>query len=225
MKKNAWGVFLFSVIMITATVTHGALAPPPDLSPGDKFHWAFVTQDTTQATTRGISYYNTFVTTQAEVTDSLTEGLGINWYVVGSTIVDSTTVNAKDNVNVTSSVYLLDGTLIANDAEDLWDGSLDNNFDVDQNGASIGQVRVWTGSTSVGELAWYDYGFGDDNVFWGFSNQTDSRWINETNQSSNSYYHLYAISEIQTVVPISSAVWLFGSGLIGIVGIRRKFKK
>jgi len=28
-----------------------------------------------------------------------------------------------------------------------------------------------------------------------------------------------------TVVPIPGAVWLLGSGLIGIVGIRRKFKK
>ena len=33
------------------------------------------------------------------------------------------------------------------------------------------------------------------------------------------------MSELQTVVPIPPAAWLLGSGLIGIVGIRKKIKK
>jgi len=40
--------------------------------------------------------------------------------------------------------------------------------------------------------------------------------------------YFYAISEIVLTgspVPIPGAIWLLGSGLIGIVGIRRKFKK
>jgi hypothetical protein len=40
----------------------------------------------------------------------------------------------------------------------------------------------------------------------------------ESGVSSGDVIHL------DTTVPIPAAVWLFGSGLIGIVGIRRKFK-
>jgi len=35
----------------------------------------------------------------------------------------------------------------------------------------------------------------------------------------------YWFSHDATIVPIPSAVWLFGPGLIGMVGIRRKFQK
>jgi hypothetical protein len=39
------------------------------------------------------------------------------------------------------------------------------------------------------------------------------------------YGHLVAEIDLQTSqIPIPSAVWLLGSGLIGIVGIRKKFK-
>jgi hypothetical protein len=41
------------------------------------------------------------------------------------------------------------------------------------------------------------------------------------------YPHCWAVVDISgaTTVPIPAAVWLLGSGLIGIVGIRRKYRK
>jgi len=39
------------------------------------------------------------------------------------------------------------------------------------------------------------------------------------------YHNAIAVMDGMATVPIPSAVWLLGSGLIGIVGIRRKFKE
>jgi hypothetical protein len=42
-------------------------------------------------------------------------------------------------------------------------------------------------------------------------------------QATNNAYK-YGIAEY-TPVPIPGAVWLFGAGLMGLVGIRRRFQK
>ncbi|MBI4905502.1 MAG: hypothetical protein HY820_17855 [Acidobacteria bacterium] len=46
--------------------------------------------------------------------------IGLSWVVIGSTA----TVNALAHTNVQGPVFLVDGTRIANNAADLWDGSL-----------------------------------------------------------------------------------------------------
>jgi hypothetical protein len=58
----------------------------------------------------------------------------------------------------------------------------------------------------------------------------DRAWLFEFNSGSQGYNgfgyerHAWAVRDMSPI-PIPSAVWLLGSGLIGIVGVRRKFKK
>ena len=49
-----------------------------------------------------------------------------------------------------------------------------------------------------------------------------SVWNTESAFGGNNISHLTAYTTIQTVVPVPAAVWLFGSGLLGLVGIARR---
>ncbi|MDY6951510.1 MAG: VPLPA-CTERM sorting domain-containing protein, partial [Thermodesulfobacteriota bacterium] len=199
------------------------------------FHWAFVTAGTTLATSTDIAYYNQFVTDQAGQPGALTEGLGINWFAVGST----QSVNAKDNVPVTIyPVFLLDGTRIADDASDLWDQSIQAPWDVDQSCAhKVGtgdDALVWTGTHYSGTAALMGsraLGIGGATMT-GSWEMTNMDWVNYENRSAIDDEPLdkpmYAISEVQTVqtvVPVPAAAWLLGSGIIGLVVVRRRSTK
>ena len=57
------------VAMISAFLANSAMAgfmPPPGLSPGDTFHWAFVTSTTRDGISTDIGVYNAFVNTAAD---------------------------------------------------------------------------------------------------------------------------------------------------------------
>ena len=48
-----------------------------------------------------------------------------------------------------SPIYLIDGSKIADNYTDLWDGSVDHSIDITQFGDSI-SVSVWTGTRPDG---------------------------------------------------------------------------
>ncbi|MDY6990727.1 MAG: VPLPA-CTERM sorting domain-containing protein [Thermodesulfobacteriota bacterium] len=220
MRKYACGFLLLFIIMISTSVTHASLVTPPDLSPGDQFHWAFITHATIRGFYGDIANYNGFVQMQAEDDLSLTKELGIDWYAVASTA----TVDAKDNVNVTGPVYRLDGVKIADDEDDLWDGSLLAFLNINQRGHERNH-NVWTGTRPNGLKGNY---LGLANPTIGVQPEDTQNWIEFGQYAKFTYFPMYAISEVQEVpalVPVPGAVWLLGSGLIGLVGIRRKFNK
>lgn len=74
------------------SATHAVLVPP-GLNPGDPYHLAFVTSGTRDATASDIGTYNAFVQSEAKRSGSLVAGMGINWFVIGSTF----SVAARDN--------------------------------------------------------------------------------------------------------------------------------
>ena len=97
-----------------------AIPIPADLGPGDQFHFAFSTLDTIHGQ-RTLAFYDEFVNQQALLSGSLTESIDTQWKALLST----TSVDAKDHVPIGdhTPIYLLDGTLVATGALDLWDGS------------------------------------------------------------------------------------------------------
>jgi len=210
---------LLLIIMISASVTHAALETPEGLSPGDQFHWAFITKGEHQAHYNDIANYNGFVDMEAERDGARTEDLGINWYAVAST----ETVNAKDNVNISGPVYRVDGVKIADSAYDFWNESLLDNLNKDQWGEGRNHY-VWTGSTTGGVKV-ENYHLGSTNPIRGLQPRSNSQWINCDTYGNTSYFPMYAISEVQTVVPIPAAAWLLGSGIIGLVVVRRRFTR
>ncbi len=102
---------------------------PPGLSPGDTYHLVFVTEGYTNATSSDIDYYNAFVQSEAARNPSLTgTEMGVTWRVIAST----SAIDARDNAHVEAPVYLLNGTKVADDHADFWDGFLDAPVIVDQ---------------------------------------------------------------------------------------------
>jgi len=214
---------------MTVPVAHAALTTPPGLLPGDQFHWAFVTSVHTTAESADISYYNTFVNSAAKASDALTADVPGDWKAIGSTA----SVNASANVGtITYPIYNLARELVATDGPDLWDDDnlihainrTEHNPDLTAQG-----YWVWTGTLADGTAA-AGYALGSTYPVRGVTNSLNEYWIDVREGTNNTWKsdtisHMYAISAVQTVVPIPGAVWLLGSGLIGIVGVRRKFKK
>jgi hypothetical protein len=166
------------------------------LSPGDKYHILFVTSGTATATSTNIADYDAFVQTAAD-----TAGIGgsINWVALAST----STVNAITHADVQGPVFLLNGTKIANDASDLWDGSVAARIDIDETGAAISSAYVvWTGSTSGGVAA---SPLGVASPTHGSAFFTGTFWVSLAVTTNSSGLRLYGISEAFTV-PTPSAV-------------------
>lgn len=76
-------------------------------------------------------------------------GLSGNWTAWLST----SGADARDRIQ-DAEYRLVDGTVVANDLNDLTDGSLDHPIDVDANGAIVGEsVAVWTGTVPAGTVS------------------------------------------------------------------------
>jgi len=131
--------------------------------------------------------------------------------------------NAPDYFNVT-----VDGTPIFSETFDNGGGSM--SFDSSPTGVelSYGNSLGFNTSGSAYYDAAYDMGLVDEfnniphssetlTIAWFASGEG---WTGDNNES-------WAIDNLEisiNAVPIPSAIWLLGSGLIGILGIRRKFK-
>jgi hypothetical protein len=96
-------------------------------------------------------------------------------------------------------------------------------------------VGAWINGTSGAEVALFlddvEVGFGTDGIIssWTFLGATDTEGFNtfefrEINGKGVQVLTIRADDVTIGVVPVPAAVWLFGSGLIGLVGISRKKK-
>ena len=111
---------------------------PSGLGRGDRFRLLFRTSDTSDASSSDIAYYNTFVQTAAGSGHADIQGHSAVFKVLGST----GDTDARDNTNTTYAVndkgvriYWLNGSKVADDYEDFYDGSWSNpNGGKDENG-------------------------------------------------------------------------------------------
>jgi hypothetical protein len=187
--------------------------------PGDTYHLAFVTYGTTNATSYNIDDYNSFVQAQAALNPSLTGTyMGVVYKAIGSTVEKAANVNAL----VSGPVYLLNGTKIADDFADMWDGDLDAPINRNQYNENW-QAGVWTGSSLAGDPSLPFGGVTPPSfVFsstFGISSGASSSWIKYNLPSPNfhTYYHsLYALSEPLTApgVPEPCALALLAIGAL-----------
>ena len=203
------------VVLGLVTSAAGAIIVPTGLNPGDKYHLAFVTSGTRDATSTSIADYNAFVQSLADAA-GIGNLEGVTWYVIGGT----QTVRARDNavVGATTPVYLLNGTTkVADGFADMWDGSLDNKLNRTEIGTTLGNVAVFTGSEQSGIIpTWDEEWLGDtvnDSAVVGNTGLTNTSWIDNNSSSPAALRPFYALSEELTVAPIPEP------GTMGLLGL------
>ena len=228
------------MVLASSSIASAGLIVPPGIQPGQQYRLAFVTSGTTTATSSDIATYNNFVTTQAGLVPGLN---ATTWTAIGSTL----TVNARDNTGTNPSnpnhtsvpIFLLNGTRIANNNNDLWDGEVITPLQFTQYGAMLpGITFAHTGTIADGT--------GADNVFdlpGRLGNiiplsPTDSRswvmqgspwvsngnWIEAGHGFTTQSRHMYALSGVITAVPEPSSLLLVGLGTCGWSLVRRRRK-
>jgi len=215
------------LLLITTSPTRAGIVPA-GLNPGDQYHLVFVTEGAESARfNTDISFYNTFVQTEAERSGSLTENFGISWFIIGSTGPNSSmaAVDARDNAVVGAPVYLLDGTTkVADGFNDIWDGGIDNPINIDQFGTDVGNIPVLTGSDDAGFVASFNpqrYLGSSLTIRSGLTGETGFRWINSGAGSSDQPF--YALSELLVVpVPEPATGSLHACGMLALLWWRRR---
>ena len=191
--------------------------PPP------VYEIAFVTKDTTTATSSNIAVYNSFVTAEANLSAPLA-ALGVSWNAIVSTGgvggVDAD-VNAPFTAGI--PVYNTQGQLVADSGTPLYSGTLLNPIFYDQYGNS-NTLSAWTGSTSSGTADPVNYmDAPSGNTEMGAPVFTNSTWLANfvaSQVGANGIVQegaIYALSSpIKTPEPAS--LTLLGAALLGLGG-------
>ena len=131
---------------------------PDGLDPGDSFRLLFATSTTRDATSLAIADYNTFVQDAAAAGHAAIQDYSAAFRAVGSTRA----TDARDNTETTYTdddkgvpIHWLGGSQVADDYEDFYDGSWDDEANAkDESGSaraiSSGLDRPYTGSNHDG---------------------------------------------------------------------------
>ena len=121
-------------------------------------------------------------------------------------VLSTSTVDARDRINVQGPVYNTHGDLIATDAADLWDGSIANPIRYDESGVdAFGTVAVWTGTSSNGKATSDTAGDWQDptkTATVGSADGVNESWIQAGTVFGTTAARLFGISSLLTV-PLS----------------------
>jgi hypothetical protein len=211
-------------------VLSAPLTVPTSLAIGAQYRLAFVTSGTTTAASTEISFYNSFVTSQANLVAELS-ALATTWTAIASTLTTAARDNTGTNITVPGNdgvpIFLLDGAKLADDNADLWDGSVDTALGIDQTGVALA-TDVWAGTRFDGtNIAFSVLGniSGGTFAFTARSDVTGTTWVQQAGSEDTSNLNsLYALSDVLTVqaVPEPGGIGLMMLGLIGLGWMRRK---
>ena len=188
---------------------------PPGLAAGDTFRIIYVTETDTMATSSKIGFYDTFVNNDAN------ENSGGGYFYAGtqltfSAIASTPTITAIAHIGVTNSpVFTIAGTKIASTdstaAGGLWSGTLLNPIG---NGNATNPY-VWTGTSDDGGDGPYGVlGNGAMEMSTlGIIDTATGGWVEIDDDFNDEDYGMYGISQVLTVTPEPSTLWMATVGL------------
>lgn len=218
----------FLLPLCAAAAAHGFVVTPPGLLGGDQFRYAFVTSTFTDATSDEITTYNGVVQDAADNSVQVA-ALGLTWSAIAST----SSIDARDNTNTNPNtdgdgvpIFLLNGVMIADGNNDLWDGSLNAPLNLTEFGATLigGGPEfnsVWTGTDTGGAATAGPLGSTETfGASFGEYSAADAGWVLTEFDTTLFQTSLYAISEIVTVPEPTSLLLVVVGGLL-LAGRRR----
>lgn len=229
-------VVISSLVLLPVHAVGAIVVQPGDLSAGDQYRLVFTTSTKRDATSPDISVYNAFVTARANASAQLA-ALNTTWTAIVSTAATSARANTATDPTPAGPtgvpIYLVsDSIRVANDYDDLWDGSLlanINRTELDTTPPVSGHPYVWTGTETDGTgVSGREMGAGAGaGGNWNWSPSYQYEWIYWVNAgSTSSEWPLYAMSGVLTAVPEPSTLaalgGLLGMGVIGRWWRRRK---
>ena len=185
---------------------------PADLPPGAPYRILTVTDGMRNALSSDIDDYNRFVADDVRLNGDLVQ-LGAEWRALAST----SSVSARDNTGTDATapgvqgvpIYLVDGTRIANDYDDLWDGSLSTSPNVTGSGGAPSGGFVWTGSNTDGSAAGMLALGGFGSSILGDPSATGATWFSNFLLNGAANFPLYGLSSVLTK-PIPAAADVTG---------------
>ena len=204
----------FLAALLVSCNSASAAIVPTGLSPGDRYRLAFVSRDTRDAVSPNVADYNSFVDDQASLAGSLTENIDTVWKAIVSTpSISAKQTTGTDDTPVGANgvpIFTIDGSRrIADNYDDLWDGTIDSPISLDQFGDTMTTIGVWTGTWETGialNPAFAIGGSSTDTII-GSSGVSTFQWVRTVSVNKTSQRRLYGISGELTVVPEPSTAF------------------
>lgn len=224
MKKSRLLVATCALSVLISTIANASLVVPSGLNPGDVYHVIFVSSTSRDATSANIADYDAHVQAAADAA-GIGASIGMNWLAIGSTVggVSARTHIAplfQNLLDAGDKIYNQNGDLVASSFNALW-GTLNRRVRYDEYGNATILASPWTGTLTSGHTA--SNSLGTITPIYGKESQVFA-WLNKGTAANTESRQLYAISSAITVaaVPVPATAWLFGSGLLGLIGIARR---
>ena len=200
----------------TATATTVALnweLKPSGVAAGGQFRLLFLTHRSLRPTSSDIGDYNSEAQRNARAGHRAIKPYASGFAVVGSTDDD----DARDNTGTTYTntakglpVYWLGGSKVADDYEDFWDGTWDDEANSRRRGGDLwfpSNGEVFTGSNSNGTAA--TAALGDSSVNFGRLNGTGDPLNASATYANIQQLPYYALSEVFTASSTANSAPVF----------------
>jgi hypothetical protein len=222
-----------AALMAASSASAQSILRPMGLQRGDEYRLLFVTEGKRNALSTAIADYNAFVTSEANLPNSLVRELAVQWFAIASTsdvdAIENTATDPSPPGDTGVPIYLVDGaSRVANHYDHMWDSNsvlLLTSPNLTQYGVNPTDPfnNVWTGTDYNGVAGGIGGPIGTDPTpSLGSSISPNGRWINNNfTAGASGAKSFYAISSILVAVPEPSAGMLFATATAALLARRR----